>query len=207
MNRSIFLNALLLVILLVLWAVILIGRYDPTKRNFRVIPQMEDSLAFETQQGILPTNIDKGRTPAVPGTIPRGFKPLPFPYSGSPVDAERAGRQLHNPYRTATDDPLKRGAFVYSNFCAICHGQSGLGDCTVVKRGVPAPPSLFGQNALTIPDGRMFHILAFGQGTMPSYSSQISQEDRWKVILYVHSLQKAASTSPTVSANPRVNKP
>jgi mono/diheme cytochrome c family protein len=54
-------------------------------------------------------------------------------------------------------------------------------------------------------DGQIFHVLNFGQGNMSSYASQISREDRWKVILYVRSLQteearKTAALAATAAA-------
>jgi hypothetical protein len=38
-------------------------------------------------------------------------------------------------------------------------------------------------------DGQLFHILTYGQGNMPSYAAQLSQDDRWRVIVHVRSLQ------------------
>jgi mono/diheme cytochrome c family protein len=48
----------------------------------------------------------------------------------------------------------------------------------------------------------MFHILTYGQKNMPSYASQVSEDDRWKAILYVRSLQRVAQTSQTLVVQP-----
>ncbi len=61
-----------------------------------------------------------------------------------------------------------------------------------MSRGFPAPPSLVDQHAVILKDGQLFHILSYGQVNMASYASQLSWEDRWKVILFVRSLQPQA---------------
>ena len=42
-------------------------------------------------------------------------------------------------------------------------------------------------------DGQLFHVLTYGQNNMPSYASQLSREDRWNAILYVRTMQAAAT--------------
>lgn len=186
MNKHRLLNAALALVLVGLWVFVVATRFDATRRNFRWIPQMEDPIAFESQRGVLPTVKDAGSGRAAPGTIARGF--LPLPYQAAAADAARAGRELKNP-SAATPENLQRGAMVYSNFCSPCHGRLGLGDGPVTKRGVPPPPSLLGEKTMALEDGRMFHIITFGQVNMPPYASQVGREDRWKAILYVRALQ------------------
>jgi mono/diheme cytochrome c family protein len=41
-------------------------------------------------------------------------------------------------------------------------------------------------------DGQMFHVLTYGQNNMPSYASQLTEQDRWNVITYVRSIQSSA---------------
>ena len=93
---------------------------------------------------------------------------------------------------------MARGARVYATFCVPCHGVSGKGDGLVALRGFPPPASLMAEKAVNMEDGQMFHVLSFGQGNMASYAAQIPREDRWKVILYVRSLQEQ-STQETVT--------
>jgi mono/diheme cytochrome c family protein len=37
----------------------------------------------------------------------------------------------------------------------------------------------------------VYAVLEAGQNAMPSYSSQISREDRWQIIHYLRALQRA----------------
>ncbi len=102
---------------------------------------------------------------------------------------------MKNPF-AADGTALARGAAVFANYCALCHGGTGLGDGPVTKSGFPAPPSLLGDSARRMPDGRIFHIITFGQGNMPGHAAQIPREDRWKAALHVRELQKAAAKAP-----------
>jgi mono/diheme cytochrome c family protein len=45
------------------------------------------------------------------------------------------------------------------------------------------------------PDGRIFHVITAGQNVMPSYSTQVAQEDRWAIIHYIRALQRAKHPS------------
>ncbi len=164
------------------------ARRDATRPNLEFLPEMVRTARYNAFSPN--SNFPDGKTlqAPVPGTIPRGY--LPLDYRATPEDAARAGRELKNPFSSAEAMALERGASVYRNFCQACHGTTGLGDGPVALRGFPAPPSLLVEKAVKMPDGQIFHILTYGQKNMPSYASQISREDRWKVILFVRSLQK-----------------
>lgn len=129
------------------------------------------------------------------GTIPRGFVPLH--YSADDAGRTLAGQELHNPEK-ATPETLARGKVVYDTFCLPCHGTLGAGDGPVSKRGMPGfPIGAPDNNAAKWPDGYLFHILSYGRGNMPSYASQINQDDRWKAILYLRQLQATAKPTAT----------
>ncbi|MBI4376949.1 MAG: cytochrome c [Elusimicrobia bacterium] len=181
------LNASLALLLVVIWALTWAIRQDPGRRSHAFMPEMASSLTHEPQaegpwaEGLPP--------PPPEGSIPRGHPPLLF--GAGKEEAERAGRQLKNPF-SPTPKALERGAKVFANYCAVCHGSAGAGDGTVAKVGVPAPPSLYGASARGMADGRIFHVISFGQGNMPSHATQIASEDRWKAVLHVRELQRRA---------------
>lgn len=200
MNRPL-LNAVLLVLIVGSFGMSWILRSDPTQPNRRVLPNMADSVAYDSDAPN-PVFAD-GKTLQTPpaGTIARGFEPLH--YATSTEEAVRAGVELRNPFSDNPAPHLDRGAKKYATFCGVCHGSTGLGDGPVTRRGVPPPPSLLIDNAMDMPDGRMFHVLTYGQNNMASYASQISRDDRWRVILHVRSLQgKLASTQPATTTQP-----
>ncbi|MBM4166242.1 MAG: cytochrome c [Ignavibacteria bacterium] len=184
-------NIILFCLLLLVVASAWFFRREYILRNKEFLPGMLYSVPFESQSAN-PNFRDK-KTLQLPAehTIARGF--LPVHFQATPEDAIRAGEELINPF-SETEKGLTRGAFVFSTFCTPCHGNSATGDGSVTKKGFPPPPSLFADKALKMKDGQMFHILTYGQANMPSLASQISFDDRWKVILHVRSLQKQQQT-------------
>ena len=126
------------------------------------------------------------RHPA-PGTIPRGF--LPFPYGPEPEEAERAGRELTNPW-PESPEVLARGEHLYQTFCEVCHGTTGAGDGPLIPKIAP-PPAYTSSGVRDYPPGRLFHVISRGFGRMPAYRVQISQDDRWRLVHWVAKLQQA----------------
>lgn len=113
-------------------------------------------------------------------------------YTESIEDYERAGVELKNPLKL-TDEVLKEGQQLYAVSCAVCHGGSGKGDGTVVQSGAYPPVPSYLDRLPTITEGKMFHSITYGRNLMGSYSSQLTPEERWKVIYYI---QKLAAVGP-----------
>jgi cytochrome c553 len=160
-------------------------RRDTAERNREWPTQMQYSPAYLTQTSnpVLPDGMTS--QPPVPGTIPRGF--MPFHYRPGPEEIARAGRELKNPLQPIEAN-LARGAQVYVNQCAVCHGATGAGDGPIIPK-YPNPPSYKTEQSRTLADGAMFHIITLGRGNMPPHASLVSAEDRWRVILYIRRLQ------------------
>lgn len=95
---------------------------------------------------------------------------------------------LKNPL-AATPENIEAGKLQYERFCQHCHGEGGKGDGLVAKayKGVP----VYSSDALKdVNDGHIYHVITHGKGRMWPHGSQISSENRWKIVLYVHELQK-----------------
>lgn len=177
---------------------------DRDRPGIVVSPDMAFSVPYDPYD---PSPItDNGATLRLPpeGTVPvdgvrfdYGPTPprVPVPPFGSREEADRAGRELFNPY-VADKPALARGKHVYETFCLVCHGTGGAGDGPIIGR-FPNPPSLVDQrpapfrSARNLPDGALFHIITRGQGIMASYAVQVRPNDRWLAILYIRSLQGA----------------
>ncbi|MFT4536611.1 MAG: mono/diheme cytochrome c family protein [Saprospiraceae bacterium] len=81
------------------------------------------------------------------------------------------------------------GKVLFSRYCLHCHGEQGMGDGPVGKifLGVTA------YNSRAVADkseGHIFHVITHGKGRMGAHGSQVSVEDRWKIVRYVQTLQK-----------------
>ena len=198
MTGRVVLNSFLLLAVVTSVSASWIFSSDPTRPNFEFLPQMAHSPRYNA---FAPNpNFADGTTlqRPEPGTIARGTMPLH--YAATPQDALRAGEELTSPLDSGNVRARERGAFVFSNFCAVCHGAGGAGNGPVAQRGYPPPPSLLADHALKMKDGQLFHVLTYGQNNMPSYASQLSREDRWNAILYVRTMQAAATPAPASTA-------
>jgi mono/diheme cytochrome c family protein len=88
-----------------------------------------------------------------------------------------------------TDADLDRGQQRFNIYCSVCHGMTGEGDGMIVRRGFRRPPSYTEERLTQVPPGYFFDVITNGFGTMPDYASQISTEDRWKIVAYIRALQ------------------
>jgi len=51
------------------------------------------------------------------------------------------------------------------------------------------PPSFHDQRLQKAPLGYFYDVMSNGFGVMPDYASQISPQDRWKIVAYIRALQ------------------
>jgi mono/diheme cytochrome c family protein len=162
--------------------------------------------------------------PLVPGTVPRGYlradrefylgkkansgtvavgQPAPTGSPGTPGAPA-------NPAALYPDDvvsfpipidkaAIDRGQQRYDIYCSVCHGMTGNGDGMIARRGFNKPlPASYHQDRLRqAPVGHFFDAMTNGWGAMPSYATQISVEDRWKIIAYIRALQLSQMPAQT----------
>ncbi len=122
----------------------------------------------------------------VQGTVARGF--IPYPYAlGANTDS--IGKFLINPLLN-TKATLELGKKKYLTFCSPCHGNFGNGDSRLNGQ-FPNPPTLHSDKVRNWPDGAIFHTITVGQNVMPAYQYQISRDERWAVVKYIRTLQRA----------------
>ena len=118
----------------------------------------------------------------VKGTIPRGF--TPYPYENSPEGYELAGANLKNPL-VYSEQLVKEGEVLFGMFCVQCHGATGQGDGILVEREKFPPLPVKFVSGLAIPEGKMFHSITYGRNLMGSHASQLTKEERWKLVLFI----------------------
>ncbi|HTQ80185.1 MAG TPA: c-type cytochrome [Thermoanaerobaculia bacterium] len=155
--------------------------------GYEFVPDMAHTVPYDAFDPNPVTANGQTLQRPVAGTVARGA--LPFRYAATPEDAERAGRELQDPF-APTPEVLVRGEAVYRTFCWVCHGETGQGDGPIIPK-FPNPPSYTSDRVRALPEGRIFHIITRGSGLMPAYATQISPEDRWKVVRYVERLRAA----------------
>ena len=97
---------------------------------------------------------------------------------------------LSNPL-PRTRETVERGAAVYEQNCASCHGATGLGDGPVGQTLLPTPANLafLSQMPMAQWDPFMYWTVAEGGAqfgsAMPAFKDALSKNDIWAVTAYV----------------------
>jgi mono/diheme cytochrome c family protein len=152
-----------------------------SSRSYEYMPDMVRDPAYKAYAPNPATRDGLTLRLPVAGTIARGYQP--FHYGPGEDEATRAGHDLNNPYR-AGSQTLEEGKALYETYCAVCHGERGKGDGPIADR-IPHPPSYTSDRVMQFPPGRIFHVITMGTSKMPSYASQLSADERWKVVTYL----------------------
>ncbi len=181
---------------------------DPLSPGVEYMPDMYRSPAVEAYVDYDNNEESSVRKP-VEGTIPfhanaeKAQIEMPYAYPNTPEGYEAAGANLKSPL-PLTEAYIAEGKEIYTKMCLHCHGETGLADGAVVTNGgFPPPPAYNGSQLKNLPVGKMFHTITYGKGQMGSHASQLSKEERWKVIQYVQVLQNDGK-SPLEAATEEV---
>jgi mono/diheme cytochrome c family protein len=173
------------------------GKKEVNSPGFEYMPDMYRSPSIE----VYGTHVIDGDTInnamlPVKGTISRGY--IPYAYPNTVDGYEQAGLNLKNPlvYSEAIE---KEGEVLYGKFCVHCHGATGAGDGKVGLK-LPGPPPAYNAALKDLPAGKIFHTMTYGKNSMGSHASQLTQEERWKLVYFVQKLQgpKTVATDSTV---------
>lgn len=160
--------------------------------------------------------------------IPRTTVPGTVPITGGEAEWDKTdytnlvygfdtlvANKLVNPTRTgATTSPTQhkgpetaqlpigldaRGDTLYHTYCAVCHGQAGMGDGPVGRK--VGAPSIVTDRARGFADGYLYSLVRYGRGVMPRYGDKIwDPMDRWAVVNYVRALQAQAQPAAPAAA-------
>jgi copper transport protein len=105
--------------------------------------------------------------------------------AGSGAAALRAAATVRNPI-APTAASVARGGAIYAERCAVCHGESGRGDGPAAI-GATRPADIRQHLAAGHTDTQLFDWLSngFPGTTMPAFSSELGEEDRWNVLNYI----------------------
>ncbi len=176
---------------------------NPDSPGFEYMPDMYRSPAPRVNSLYLSDATSDSLANRLPadGSIPRGW--TPFPYENSALGDSLASTFWNAPKWMLNDSIEEQGKFLYERFCTYCHGPTGDGAGPLVESDKYAarPPSyidLYSKGKLT--DGHVYHVITYGKGNMGSHASQLSPEERWKVILYVERLGRGGDAWSVYSA-------
>ncbi len=181
-------KSLIKIIVFALVLISFVSCSDKNSRNYQYMPNMYQSVGYETYQevGFLPNNMEAGLP--VENTIPRGH--IPYKYADGLEGKELARLQISPLDSMVVADNLAVGAELYAVNCAICHGNKGAGNGYLVERekilGVPS----YADAGRNISVGSTYHTIYYGLNSMGSYANQLNEEERWQVSEYVMKLKE-----------------
>ena len=176
-------------------AIVISSCSDKRSTGWEFAPNMYIGKAYGPDQ--VNPNFKNGQTAQTPpaGTSPIGFdKTDEFP--NTPEGYLAASENLSNPL-PVTVATLMEGKSLYVNMCSHCHGLQGQGDGSIVKLNKFPPPPSYSKGVSSrggamkdLTDGKIFHSITHGLNLMGPHKSQLTPEERWKVVMYIHELQK-----------------
>ncbi|MGH2393305.1 MAG: c-type cytochrome [Gemmatimonadota bacterium] len=134
---------------------------------------------------------------------PHEMAPLPPPEHAVPLDGlpdfdlTSVEGMLSNPV-PADDASRERGRAWYVTFCAVCHGEDGMGQGPISDK-FPAIPPVAG--AVRFSDAYLFALITNGRGLMPAYN-RIPQTHRWDIVNYLRSMTFGSGTPASADTTP-----
>lgn len=189
-------KSILKISFVVVASILMVSCFDESKPNYQYMPNMYESVGYETygDYSIFPNN-QEAMLP-VEGTIARGW--MPYDYENSNEGLELAKTDLQNTMPVTTEN-LEKGKELYDIYCAVCHGKKGDGKGILVERekilGVPS----YDDAGRVITEGGVYHVMMYGLNSMGSYASQTSEEERWQITHHVMNLKRALKGEPLVT--------
>ena len=194
--------------------VVMIGCSKVRRNPGRVyMPDMAYSRAIETYsstEALQKKGIHYTATP-VPGSIARGDM------AAYELQNDSAGyvnsKNIINPLQALDAKQFIEAARLYLINCGICHGEKLDGNGPLWKDGTgpypAAPRNLLIDPVATMPEGTIFHSITYGKGQMGAYASQLSTEQRWRIVHYIKEKQTASkpATSTSVTDTAAAKKP
>lgn len=157
--------------------------FDDLDRQAKYHPQGKSEFFADGRNDRLP----------VPNTVARGtFDENVYRVTGRNGEAFGSGFPIE-----VNRSAMERGQERYNIYCAVCHGEAGDGQGRTADYGMTAIADLTTAPFTEMPEGEIFTYITNGSrsGRMMPYKDKLSVEDRWKVVLYVRALQRAANGS------------
>ncbi len=186
--------------------VVFIGCKDKREPGRVYMPDMAYSRAYESyaprDSAVFTMDLNdaghkifyNNRPPA--GTIKRG-ELFPFNVPNDSNGLLNLSSQVKNPLGPLNGKDLEEAGRLFNINCAVCHGAKA-------ENNGPLAPKIGGVKSIIAAspgysDGRIFFVMEYGQNNMGSYASQLSREQRWKIIHYIRSLEPKAAVATTTS--------
>jgi len=131
------------------------------------------------------------------GTLKRG-ELFPFNVPNDSNGLLNLSSLVKNPLEPMTGKDLEEASRLFNINCAVCHGAKAEANGPLaakvggVKNIVTASPGYS--------DGRLFFVMEYGQNNMGSYASQLTREQRWRIVQYIRTLEPKKDATAAAGA-------
>ena len=119
------------------------------------------------------------------------------------------GKKDVNPFQS-TEENIREGRRAFQSYCFACHGLDGQNTgVPFADRMAPPVPLLTSHQVQNFKDGQLKWIIENGvyPSGMPASKGMLSDEEMWKIVLYLlHLPQKGSLGEPAMyNGNPQVS--
>lgn len=164
--------------------------YDPYEKATFGYPHDEEN----SEVPVMSKNHNMSALESVEGAVARTDGDiLPWTFKNNNAGYAQAKAVTVSPLNAANKTAdLERGKLLYGQNCAVCHGDAGDGQGSIVKSKAYSGVPTYGERDITV--GSVYHVIMYGKNAMGSYASQLIPADRWRVAEYVMSLKGGSAT-------------
>jgi mono/diheme cytochrome c family protein len=103
--------------------------------------------------------------------------------------APEEARKMKNPINAAKES-IQKGREIYEKKCALCHGDKGDGKGPASAGLSPKPTNFKESHGEKMTDGEHFWKITTGRRGMPSFTNDLTEEERWHVINYINTFSR-----------------
>lgn len=154
-----------------------------------------DSAIFTADMAQAGHKIFYNGMPAI-GSVKRG-ELAPYTVPNDSNGLLNLSAAVKNPLPPLNKEDSLEAARLFNINCGVCHGAKAENNGPVAAK-IGGVKSIVATSP-TYSDGRIFHVLTYGQNNMGSYASQLSRKQRWMIVHYIRSLQPKAATAAEAS--------
>ena len=116
------------------------------------------------------------------------FHPNTFQVSTDWV-APKSADEIINPL-SGDAQAIVQGKQLFTNMCAVCHGNTGKGNGAAGVALKPKPADFLSAKIRKESDGALYWKLTQGKAPMASFQAALSDQQRWELINYIRELER-----------------
>jgi mono/diheme cytochrome c family protein len=169
--------------------------YDPYEKATQKYPKDEET----SNVPVFKEHYNMTALESVDGAVSRNDEELlPWTFKNNNAGYAQAKAITASPLKGDKVKDLERGKKLYGQNCAVCHGEAGDGQGSIVKSKAYSGVPTYGERDITV--GSVYQVIMYGKNAMGSYASQLTIADRWRVAEYVMSLKNGGAATPAPAA-------